>query len=338
MAITRIELENFTVFERLVLEPSPGINVLIGTNGTGKTHLLKAAYALCTGNRSPRGFIRLLDIFRPYGGEIRRLIRHRASHAELQVTFTGGKARCRLDPKPITVDEDEAPFWGERSPLERNAFLYLPTKDILANAPGFRSLYAAREIEFELMYADLLDATFLPTLKKLPDDFENVREILRREIGGRIEYRGETFFVRDGRRLVDFSMIAEGHRKLALLWLLIGNGTIAPGSVVFWDEPEANLNPLLVRTIAEASLALQRVGVQFFLATHDFGLLRELDLAANSKDAMRVHLLYRDRPRAPVTIASGDRLEDLPDDPLTMAQTARYERAVGRAIGRTAAE
>ena len=47
MAITRVKLENFTVFESLDLEPSPGINVLVGANGTGKTHLMKVCYAAC---------------------------------------------------------------------------------------------------------------------------------------------------------------------------------------------------------------------------------------------------------------------------------------------------
>ena len=36
MTITRVKLENFTVFENLDLEPSPGINVLVGANGTGE--------------------------------------------------------------------------------------------------------------------------------------------------------------------------------------------------------------------------------------------------------------------------------------------------------------
>ena len=52
MAITRVKLENFTVFESLDLEPSPGINVLVGANGTGKTHLMKVCYAACA--TSPR--------------------------------------------------------------------------------------------------------------------------------------------------------------------------------------------------------------------------------------------------------------------------------------------
>ena len=36
MTITRVKLENFTVFESLDLEPSPGINVLVGRMGRGR--------------------------------------------------------------------------------------------------------------------------------------------------------------------------------------------------------------------------------------------------------------------------------------------------------------
>ena len=42
--ITDIEFENFTAFEKLRLSLSPRVNVIIGSNGTGKTHLLKAIY------------------------------------------------------------------------------------------------------------------------------------------------------------------------------------------------------------------------------------------------------------------------------------------------------
>ena len=47
MALTRVRLENFTAFAELDLELSPGINVLVGANGTGKTHLMKVCYAAC---------------------------------------------------------------------------------------------------------------------------------------------------------------------------------------------------------------------------------------------------------------------------------------------------
>ena len=43
MTIDRITLERFTAFESLDVHASPGVNVLIGANGTGKTHLMKVA-------------------------------------------------------------------------------------------------------------------------------------------------------------------------------------------------------------------------------------------------------------------------------------------------------
>ena len=40
--ITHLQLKNFTAFTELAIDFSPGINIIIGENGTGKTQLLKA--------------------------------------------------------------------------------------------------------------------------------------------------------------------------------------------------------------------------------------------------------------------------------------------------------
>ena len=45
MKIRSIRSREFSVFPELDLEFSSGINVLIGSNGTGKSHLLKLLYA-----------------------------------------------------------------------------------------------------------------------------------------------------------------------------------------------------------------------------------------------------------------------------------------------------
>ena len=45
--ITHLTLKNFVVFTDLSIDFSPGINIIIGENGTGKTQLLKAILALC---------------------------------------------------------------------------------------------------------------------------------------------------------------------------------------------------------------------------------------------------------------------------------------------------
>ena len=46
MKILSALFERFTVFQKVEFAFAPGINVLIGANSTGKTHVLKAMYAL----------------------------------------------------------------------------------------------------------------------------------------------------------------------------------------------------------------------------------------------------------------------------------------------------
>ena len=65
-----------------------------------------------------------------------------------------------------------------------------------------------------------------------------------------------------------------------------------PDSVFFWDEPETNLNPRLFGVVIDVLLELQRAGVQVFLATHDYVILKELDLRTTAADKVAFHSLY----------------------------------------------
>ena len=47
MKIRHLELENVTVFDKIEIAFDEGINIFIGENGTGKTHILKILYAAC---------------------------------------------------------------------------------------------------------------------------------------------------------------------------------------------------------------------------------------------------------------------------------------------------
>ncbi|MBK7873484.1 MAG: AAA family ATPase [Saprospiraceae bacterium] len=64
--IQRLQLENFTCFERADLAFSPGINVFIGENGTGKTHLLKAVYGSIHSDQNVAGIQAITSDFREY--------------------------------------------------------------------------------------------------------------------------------------------------------------------------------------------------------------------------------------------------------------------------------
>ena len=44
--IKNILIKNLTVFDDMKIELSPKINVIVGENASGKTHVLKALYAM----------------------------------------------------------------------------------------------------------------------------------------------------------------------------------------------------------------------------------------------------------------------------------------------------
>ena len=73
--LTRIEAENFTVFEDITILFSKGLNVLVGENGMGKTHIMKLAYAVCQASRHDVSFSQKITmLFRPEQSSIGRLV------------------------------------------------------------------------------------------------------------------------------------------------------------------------------------------------------------------------------------------------------------------------
>ena len=251
-AITRIKLTRFTAFASLDLSPSLGINVLLGANGTGKTHLMKVAYAACESTKPGVRFPdKLARVFLPSDGGFGRLVkRQRGGSTALAEVWWGDTAIRSSFSSPTKSSESarvQRRKWKEQKWKKKSlSSVYIPVKEMLANAPGFRSLYSERSIHFEEIYPDILDRAFLPPLLGAPDrPRRELLEKLRRVLDGKVRLRNEEFFLRSRQGSLEFTLLAEGLRKLGLLWLLIQNGTLVEGSVLFWDEPETNLNPRL---------------------------------------------------------------------------------------------
>ena len=87
-------------------------------------------------------------------------------------------------------------------------------------------------------------------------------------------------------------MVAEGHKKLALLWLLIKNGEIDENTILLFDEPESNLNPKLTDVLVDILLSLSRLGAQIFIATHNNFIIDEFELQRNKNDNIKFHSFY----------------------------------------------
>ena len=153
---------------------------------------------------------------------------------------------------------------------------------------------------------------------------------LEDELGGKVTVQGEEFFLSTEQGEIEFTLLAEGHRKLGLLWLLIRNGSLRPGAVLFWDEPETNLNPKLYGVVIDVLLELQRVGVQVFLATHDYVILRELDLQAQLQgDKVAFHSLYKD-DEGQIACHTTDNFREIHPNAIMEAFDSIYDREIKR--------
>jgi energy-coupling factor transporter ATP-binding protein EcfA2 len=335
--ITHVRLENFTAFTEFEQGLSPGVNVLIGANGTGKTHLLKVLYAACAitiGEDAEKGFpLKLRNVFNPYEGRIGRLARRLSNDNEARIVITRESTKTLAFGLELskntdffhTLNEDE---W-KLPPLES---AYIPVKEMLAHAPGFLSLSSRREIAFEEIYPDIIKRAYLPKVSDLPNPgFSRLLSSLQKTIDGKVITKGEHFFLKSRQGDLEFTLLAEGLRKLALIWLLIQNGTLSPGSVLFWDEPEANLNPSLMGQVVEIILELQRLGIQAFLATHNYVLLKEFDLRKKKDDAIRYISLFRDNS-GNVTGHASDTYSNIHPNAISDTFADLYQRDIARAL------
>ncbi len=338
MSLTKVRLHNFTAFRDLTIEWGPGINVLVGENATGKTHILKVLYAACDITKSKKHFAeKLVRVFLPSKDIVGRLVHRQrgSSQCRVEVARNANDVQISISAafsshtkSHVGVTVKGAQKWYAH-PVES---VYIPVKEMLANAPGFRSLYAQREVHFEEVYADVVDRAYLPLLKG-PVDQERRKLLaeLQRIMEGRIKVEEEEFFLQSKQGKLEFSLVAEGVRKLGLLWLLIQNGTLLKGSILFWDEPEANLNPRLIGPLMEILLQLQRMGVQIFLATHDYVVLKELDLRRQENDDLRFHALYYD-DHGNVRCSSTDVYDRIHPNAILDTFGSLYEREIERTL------
>jgi predicted ATP-dependent endonuclease of OLD family len=340
--IKSLKCENFTAFDVLDISFSPGVNLLIGENGTGKTHILKAVYAACDITKSKKSFAeKVNDVFYPSGKQIGRLVRRSKVSASGFVEITraadaGKDIVLRLSLSNHTLTPDKAKITGATKQWTENSMesVYIPVKDMMANAPGFRSLYTLRNLNFEEVYADIIDRAFLPALKgPMDSDRSHLLDILQKAMDGKVITKKEEFFLKNKQGELEFTLLAEGFRKLGLLWLLIQNGTLLSGSALFWDEPETNLNPRLMQTVVSILMELQRLGVQIFVSTHDYVLLKEFDLAIQAGDNVRFHSLYREKKTGNIRHNRSESLTGLDPNVIDATFGSLIDRQVRQEMG-----
>ena len=146
-----------------------------------------------------------------------------------------------------------------------------------------------------------------------------------------------TEFLPTSDHMYSSGMTAEGFRKVGILHRLLSNGTISPGSSgpLFWDEPESNMNPTLMKLLVQILLELARNGQQIIIATHDYVLLKWIDLLANSEigDHVRFHALHADPESNEININSSDDFLVTSETAISNVFAELYDADIERALG-----
>lgn len=172
--------------------------------------------------------------------------------------------------------------------------VFVPAKDTLVDSLWMPQFVQRFQIGVEDVYPDILAAAMVPARRgRVPDLARRIMRAIRQPIGGTPRLRKDRRFYLVGKEgALEFPLVAEGLRKLSLLYLLAQNGSLEQGSVLFWDEPESNLNPGLFGPLAKAVWLLVESGVQVFLATHSFGMIRRLEFErprSQPADRLSIH-------------------------------------------------
>ena len=147
---------------------------------------------------------------------------------------------------------------------------------------NFAAVYRKVKLDFEETCYDIAESLCSPQLRKLSESQEKVVNMLSEMILGQVVFEKSRFILRQGttEQYDDYEMglVSEGYRKIATLIYLIKNGTLNERSVLFWDEPENGMNPQLVKALALSIRTIADMGVQIFIATHDYFLLQYLNM------------------------------------------------------------
>lgn len=323
--IKTLEVQNFTALPDAKWEFASGLNVIVGENGFGKTHVLKLLYSLLkvpsdakdhSAAQLERAYAeKLVGVFRPES--LGRLVKRRQGRgrcefhvrmSDKQLSVAGGfasnaKSQVNLKKRPTQA--------LERSPA------YLPTRELVTLCPWFVPLYDNYHLEFEEIWRDTVSLLGNPSLKGPRE--KRAAELLaplEQAMGGKVQVdasSGRFYLQMPGEGRMEMPLVAEGLRKIAMLARLISTGALLEQGYLFWDEPETNLNPKLIKVVAASIVAVAASGVQVFVASHSLFLLRELEMLLGAKQYQKLTkrwfaLAAKD---GEVALEQSDRIEDI---------------------------
>lgn len=176
MFIQKTSLKNITVFDTLDMQFSDGINVFIGPNGVGKTHLLKILYSACCAADPKVSFSnKIVSCFAPDKHRISRLVRRKQGNNDASIditsknekigkllsnskTFNSKTLSASFSNKTSKWDAEVAGEEGWEKQREGLSSVFIPAKEILSHSYNLNAAVAMNNVSFDDTYLDVINA------------------------------------------------------------------------------------------------------------------------------------------------------------------------------------
>lgn len=331
--IQSIGLDSFGPIGHFAFNGFKNINLVIGRNGSGKTFLLKALYASLKSveqyqrGKEPRTQKQLLAdalYWTFQGRELGSLVRKGdAALAFSMQSDQGEKLNYSFGPKTVsTIQNLDSSF----RPTDVNS-VFIPAKEILSIQDVIlRSFEVEKAFGFDKTYVDLARALSKTLKGRNFKEFSDARKTLTDAIGGRLEYddsQKEWIFRDSDRRIIEISLTSEGIKRLSILDLLLGNHFLTRDSVVIIDEAEANLHPSLVCKFMEILVLLAQAGLQIFMSSHSYFVIKSLYILAHKHQMSIPALSFEENE-----VVVGDLLEGMPNNPIVEESINIYKQEI----------
>ena len=335
--INQVKLDHFGPLDHINWPNLGKINLVIGGNGSGKTFLLKAIYSS----------LRTLEDFKR-GDEPRTAAEILAD--KLYWTFQPEKigdlvskgADAPLS-SAITFDHKDFSYsFGKDTskqisnlhnqvPPRASNSIFLPAKEVLSlHQIILKSREQDKVFGFDDTYFDLAKALRISTTKGNNfAEFAKSRRQLEDILGGVIEYdeaSGRWLFAK-GRNKFPIGVTAEGIKKIAILDTLLGNRYLDTRSVVLIDEPESALHPTAIVQLLDIVAMLAERGIQFFLASHSYFVVKKLFLLAQERNWSIPVISASDGYWTCADLGNG-----MPDNPIIAESIRLYQEEVEMAL------
>jgi AAA15 family ATPase/GTPase len=327
-----LTLKNFGTFSEFTWTNHAPVNIIIGENDTGKTYILKSLYCLAksiqeytiSAQQKPWKNIladKIYNVYQPTNDKLGSLVKKGSDRLSVEAKVWGNNYEFEFgkDTKNTITQGSEEIF----KPLEPRS-LYIPTKEVLTALNAIAS--TKNQIGgFDETYHDLIDAIRIPVTKsKLITGFQKALRAIKPLFDGEVVMRKDEFILKRGRETYNMAQVAEGIKKLSILIILILNQSIQKGTILILDEPETSLHPRAIIAFCEMLFYLSQAGVQVYLATHSYFVIKQFELLARKyKQATQICSLVKSEDNIKIEIE--DLQEGLPDNPIIDVSIQLYE-------------